>query len=134
MRAIGKIPDVRAVGVGQFGILNWVTMLQHEDPLLQQYENLLPADPENDCAAYEADSPLAYQEHESSAARASGPQRLPPPKEEAEQVVKILQDAGKRVDAHYYPNECHGFAKRENQVDAIRRTIDWFDKYLKGAK
>jgi hypothetical protein len=22
-------------------------------------------------------------------------------------------------------------AKRENQVDAIRRTIDWFDRYLK---
>ena len=56
------------------------------------------------------------------------------PKEEAEQVVKILQDSGKTVDAHYYPNEGHGFAKRENQIYAIRRTIDWFDRYLKGAK
>jgi dipeptidyl aminopeptidase/acylaminoacyl peptidase len=28
----------------------------------------------------------------------------------------------------------HGFVKRENQVDAIRRTIDWFDRYLKGRK
>ncbi|MBV8829618.1 MAG: prolyl oligopeptidase family serine peptidase, partial [Acidobacteriaceae bacterium] len=33
---------------------------------------------------------------------------------------------------HYYPNEGHGFVKRENQIDAIRRTIDWFDKHLKG--
>jgi dipeptidyl aminopeptidase/acylaminoacyl peptidase len=53
------------------------------------------------------------------------------PKEEAEQVVELLKKYGKTVDAHYYPNEGHGFAKRENQIDSIRRTVDWFDKYLK---
>ena len=37
------------------------------------------------------------------------------------------------MDAHFYPAEGHGFAKRENQIDSIRRTVDWFDKYLKGA-
>jgi hypothetical protein len=31
------------------------------------------------------------------------------------------------VDAKYYPQEGHGFARRENQIDAARRTIDWFD-------
>ncbi len=56
------------------------------------------------------------------------------PEEEAEQVVKTLQDAGKTVDAHCYRNEGPRFAKREDQVDVIRRTVDWFDKYLKGAK
>jgi dienelactone hydrolase len=55
------------------------------------------------------------------------------PKEEAEQVVKTLKDAGKTVDAHYYANEGHGFAKRKNQIDAIQRTIEWFDRYLKGS-
>ena len=34
----------------------------------------------------------------------------------------------------YYPDEGHGFAKRENQIDALRRTIDWFDKHLKSAE
>jgi dipeptidyl aminopeptidase/acylaminoacyl peptidase len=56
------------------------------------------------------------------------------PKEEAVQVVDLLKNDGKIVDAHYYPNEGHGFAKRENQIDAIHRTVDWFDKYLKGAQ
>ncbi|HYX68169.1 MAG TPA: prolyl oligopeptidase family serine peptidase, partial [Terriglobales bacterium] len=56
------------------------------------------------------------------------------PKEEAEQVVAILKKNGRTVDAKFYPQEGHGFAKRENQIDAIRRTIDWFDKYLKGAR
>jgi dipeptidyl aminopeptidase/acylaminoacyl peptidase len=35
------------------------------------------------------------------------------------------------VDAHYYANEGHGFSKRENQIDAIQRTIAWLDRYLK---
>src|SRR5437762_13945191 len=52
-------------------------------------------------------------------------------KEEAEQVVDSLKKDGKVVDAHYYSNEGHGFEKRENRIDAIRRSVDWFDKYLK---
>jgi dipeptidyl aminopeptidase/acylaminoacyl peptidase len=135
MMAIGKTPDVWAAGVEQFGIINWLTMLQHEDPLLQQYEKSLLGDPEKDRAVYEADSPLTYIKNTKAPLLVlQGDNDIRVPKEEAEQVVKILQDAGKTVDAHYYPNEGHGFAKRENQVDAIRRTIDWFDKYLKGAK
>ena len=54
------------------------------------------------------------------------------PQEEAEQVVELLKKDGKTVDAHYYPNEGHGFEKRENQIDSIRRSVAWLDKYLKG--
>ena len=46
-------------------------------------------------------------------------------------MVDSLKKDGKVVDAHYYSNEGHGFAKRENRIDAIRRSVDWFDKYLK---
>ena len=38
------------------------------------------------------------------------------------------------VEMIFYPAEGHGFQKRENQMDALQRTIDWFDKYLKPAK
>jgi dipeptidyl aminopeptidase/acylaminoacyl peptidase len=55
------------------------------------------------------------------------------PKEEAIQVFNLLKQDGKIVEAHYYPSEGHGFSKRENQIDSIRRTVDWFDKYLKGS-
>ncbi len=55
------------------------------------------------------------------------------PKEEAEQVVEILKKQGRTVDAHYYEAEGHGFSKRENQIDSLHRTVDWFDKYLKGS-
>lgn len=35
------------------------------------------------------------------------------------------------LDARYYPDEGHGFFKRENQVDAALRTIGWFDRHLR---
>jgi dipeptidyl aminopeptidase/acylaminoacyl peptidase len=54
------------------------------------------------------------------------------PKEEAQQIVDILKKLGRVVEVQYYANEGHGFVKRENQIDAIRRTVDWFEQYLKG--
>lgn len=132
LMAIGKTPDIWAAAVEQYGIINWLTMLQHEDPLLQEYEKSLLGDPVKDRQVYEDDSPIKYIRN----ARApllvlQGENDIRVPKEEAEQVVSILKEAGKTVDAHFYPQEGHGFAKRENQVDAIRRTVEWFDRYLK---
>ena len=49
-------------------------------------------------------------------------------------MVDILKKQGTVVEAHYYADEGHGFAKRENQIDAMRRTVEWFDRYLKGKK
>jgi dipeptidyl aminopeptidase/acylaminoacyl peptidase len=135
LMAIGKAPDIWAAAVEEYGIINWLTMLQHEDPFLQQYEKSLLGDPEKDRAIYDADSPLTYIKNANAPLLVlQGDNDIRVPKEEAEQVVKTLKDTGKTVDAHYYSNEGHGFAKRENQIDAIRRTIDWFDRYLKGSK
>ena len=134
LMAIGKTPDVWAAAVEEYGIINWLTMLQHEDPLLQQYEQSLLGDPVKDRKVYEADSPITYIRNEKAPLLVlQGDNDIRVPKEEAEQVVSILKQEGRTVDAHYYPNEGHGFAKRENQIDAMRRTIDWFDRYLKGA-
>ncbi len=32
----------------------------------------------------------------------------------------------------YYPEEGHGFIKREHQMDELTRAVGWFDRYLKG--
>jgi dipeptidyl aminopeptidase/acylaminoacyl peptidase len=132
LMAMGRTPDVWAAAVEEYGIINWYTMLQHEDPLLQEYEKSLLGDPEKDRKAYEAASPITYL-HGANAPLLvlQGDNDPRVPKEEAEQVVSILKADGKTVDAHYYPNEGHGFEKRENRIDAIRRSVEWFDKYLK---
>jgi dipeptidyl aminopeptidase/acylaminoacyl peptidase len=133
LMAIGRTPDVWAAGVELFGIINWMTMLDHEDAMLQEYEKSLLGDPVKDRAAYDAASPITYIHNVKApllVLQGNNDPRVP--KEEAEQVVESLRKDGKTVDAHYYPNEGHGFEKRENQIDSIRRTVEWFDKYLKG--
>ena len=133
LMAIGKTPDIWGAAVEMYGIINWYTMLQHEDPLLQQYEKTLLGDPVKDKAAYENASPIKYIRSEKAPLLVlQGDNDIRVPKEEAEQVVEILKKEGRTVEAHYYPGEGHGFAKRENQIDSLRRTVDWFDKYLKG--
>lgn len=134
LMAIGKTPDVWAAAVEEYGIINWLTMLQHEDPFLQQYEKSLLGDPVKDRAVYEDASPIKYLANAQAPLLVlQGENDIRVPKEEAEQVVSILRQHGKTVDVKYYAAEGHGFEKRENQIDAIRRTLAWFDKYLKGA-
>jgi len=134
LMAIGKTPDVWAAAVEMYGIIDWYTMLQHEDPSLQEYEKSLLGDPVKDKAVYEATSPIKYIRNERATLLIlQGENDIRVPREEAEQVYDILKKEGRTIDVHFYPAEGHGFAKRENQIDSIRRTVDWFDKYLKGA-
>jgi dipeptidyl aminopeptidase/acylaminoacyl peptidase len=133
LMAIGKTPDIWAAAVEMYGIIDWYTMLEHEDPYLQEYEKTLLGDPVKDKAVYEATSPIKYIRSEKAPLLIlQGENDIRVPKEEAEQVYDILKKEGRTVDAHYYPAEGHGFVKRENQIDALRRTVEWFDKYLKG--
>src|SRR6266576_3350242 len=132
LMALGKTPEIWAAGVEEYGIINWFTMLQHEDALLQEYEKSLLGDPEKDRKIYEQDSPITYIRNVKAPLLVLQGENDPRvPKEEAEQVVDSLKKDGKVVDAHYYSDEGHGFAKRENRIDAIRRSVDWVDKYLK---
>jgi dipeptidyl aminopeptidase/acylaminoacyl peptidase len=132
LMAVGRTPDVWAAGVELFGIIDWYTMLQHEDPLLQEYEKSLLGDPEKDRKFYEAASPITYLHNAKAPLLVlQGDNDPRVPKEEAEQVVQLLKADGKTVDAHYYSNEGHGFEKRENRIDTIRRSVEWFDNYLK---
>jgi dipeptidyl aminopeptidase/acylaminoacyl peptidase len=136
LMAIGKVPGVWAAAVELFGIINWSSMLKSSDPSLNEYLKSLLGDPEANKKIYAEDSPITYiQDEKAPLLVLQGDNDPRVPKEEAEQVVEILKKEGRVVDAHYYPNEGHGFEKRENQIDAVRRTIAWFDHYLmdKGA-
>ncbi|GAC1437406.1 MAG: S9 family peptidase [Terriglobales bacterium] len=133
LMAIGKTPDVWAAAVDEYGIINWSTMLKSSDPSLNEYLKALLGNPDENRKVYEEDSPITYIKSERAPLLVlQGDNDPRVPKEEAQQVVDILKKEGRVVDVHYYPNEGHGFVKRENQIDSIRRTIDWFDQYLMG--
>lgn len=132
LMAIGKTPDLWAAAAELYGIIDWMTMLKHSDPLLQEYEKSLLGDPEKDRGVYEGASPIKYIHAVKAPLLVLQGENDPRvPKEEAQQVVDLLKADGKTVDVHYYPAEGHGFAKRENQIDAITRTVEWFERYLK---
>ncbi|MEP6548158.1 MAG: S9 family peptidase [Gammaproteobacteria bacterium] len=131
LMAIGKTPGIWSAAVDEYGILNWYTMLSHEDPSLQEYEKSLLGDPEKDRGVYEASSPLKYIRQERAPLLVlQGERDIRVPKEEAEQVVAILKAEGRTVDAVYYPDEGHGFLKREHKLDELKRSVQWLERYL----
>ena len=132
MIAIGRTPDVWAAAVELFGITDWLTEQEHEEPTLQRYDQSILGDPVKDRKSYEDASPLKYfKDAKAPLLILQGANDIRDPKEEAEQAETVLKKEGKVVQAHYYADEGHGFAKRENQIDAMQRTVDWFDRYLK---
>jgi len=132
LMAIGKAPDVWAAAVALYGIIDWSTMVKFSDPVLQQYVRALLGDPDKDRAVYENTSPIKYiHSVKAPLLVLQGDNDPRVPKEEAQQVVDLLKKDGKTVEVRYYPNEGHGFVKRENQIDSINRSIEWLDRYLK---
>jgi dipeptidyl aminopeptidase/acylaminoacyl peptidase len=135
LMAIGKAPDAFAAAVDLFGIIDWRTMWQHEDALLQAYQKTLLGSPDENPKVYDASPPLTYI----NAVKApllvqQGENDIRVPPGQAKQVVEALKKKGNVVDAVFYPEEGHGFYKREHQQDSLQRMVDWFDKYLKGGK
>jgi dipeptidyl aminopeptidase/acylaminoacyl peptidase len=132
LMAIGKVPDIWAAAVERYGVINWKTMATNADPLLVQYVKALLGDPEKDREVYENTAPLKYIRAEKAPLLVlQGENDIRVPKEQSDQVVSILKQSGHTVEVHYYPQEGHGFAKRENQIDALKRTVEWFEKYMK---
>jgi dipeptidyl aminopeptidase/acylaminoacyl peptidase len=52
------------------------------------------------------------------------------PIEQAEEMFVAMRKLGVETVLVRYPGEGHGFRRPENRVDALRRTIDWFDAHL----
>ncbi len=133
LMALAKAPEAFAAGVQLFGIINWHTMHQTADPLLKQYIVSLLGDPAKDKAVYDATSPMTYI----AAAKApllslQGDNDIRVPRGQAEEVAAVLKAKGVTSETIFYAAEGHGFQKRENQIDSLRRTVDWFERHLKG--
>ncbi len=51
--------------------------------------------------------------------------------QDAVQLTEKLIHEGKDFSHIFYPEESHGFVRDETWIDALRRTAEWFDRYLK---
>jgi len=51
--------------------------------------------------------------------------------QDAVQLTEKLVQEGKAFDHMFYPQESHGFIRDQTWIDALRRTTELFDRYLK---
>lgn len=135
LMAIGKAPDEFAAGVQWFGIINWRTMYRDMDEVLKAYLRSLMGTPEDNPEGYDRASPLTYLANaKAPLLTIQGENDIRVPRGQAQEVEDILKAKGSTVETVFYPLEGHGFRKRENQLDSLKRTVEWFDRYLKPGK
>jgi dipeptidyl aminopeptidase/acylaminoacyl peptidase len=133
LMALGKTPDEFAAGVQLYGIINWRTMYRDQDERLKAYQRSLLGTPDENPDVYDASSPLTYiRNAKAPLLTIQGENDIRVPRGQAQEIDDILRAQGNIVETIFYPEEGHGFRKRENQIDSLERTIAWFDKYLKG--
>jgi dipeptidyl aminopeptidase/acylaminoacyl peptidase len=134
LMAIGKAPDEFAAAVQLFGIINWRTMYRDMDEQLKAYLRSLMGTPEENPDGYDRASPLTYLANAKAPLLSlQGENDIRVPRGQAQEVEDILMAKGSTVETVFYSAEGHGFRKRENQLDSLKRTVEWFDRYLKSA-
>jgi dipeptidyl aminopeptidase/acylaminoacyl peptidase len=52
---------------------------------------------------------------------------------ESDEMVEAIRAAGVSVEYVIFPDEGHGFIKKENEIKAYSQILQFLDKYLKGA-
>ncbi len=132
MMAVTKSPDVWAAGVNLYGFVNWFTEMENEDPLLRRYDLATMGDPVKDKARFEERSPINFVDKIRAPLLVMVGGNDPRcPKSESDQIVQAIRNKGGIVEYKIYEGEGHGFAKRENQIDAIKRAVDFLDAQVK---
>jgi dipeptidyl aminopeptidase/acylaminoacyl peptidase len=54
-------------------------------------------------------------------------------KVESDQIVEAVRGRGGVAEYVVFPDEGHGFIKKENNIKAYRTALEFLDKYVKGA-
>ncbi|HEX9942065.1 MAG TPA: S9 family peptidase [Thermoanaerobaculia bacterium] len=136
LAALTYRPKEFAVGVDLFGVSNWLRTLESipawwgptRDAL---YKEL--GDPKADADYLRKISPLFHADKiERPLIVLQGENDPRVLKAESDEIVEAVRKKGIPVEYHLFPNEGHGFARKETQEKAYQATLEFLDKYLKG--
>ena len=135
--ALAFHPDEFKVGVDLFGVANWIRTLRSIPPYWESFKKALYdelGDPNTaDSVRLKNISPLYnYQKINKPLIVFQGMNDVRVLPVESEEIVSGVKKNGVPVEYITYPNEGHGFAKKENQITTANKTLDFLDKYLKG--
>jgi dipeptidyl aminopeptidase/acylaminoacyl peptidase len=128
---VTRIPDVWRCAVDVFGVANLVTMLENAQPNWRRFLARWIGDLEKDRAKLVERSPVTHIENVRCPMLVLQGENDPRvPKEESDQVVERLRALGRHVEYVVYPDEGHGFTKRESAEDAYGRIVDFLTSEL----
>ncbi|MCM4160780.1 S9 family peptidase [Antarcticibacterium flavum] len=136
MAALTFTPEEFDVGVNIFGVTNWMRTLQSIPPWWESFKDALyleMGDPNTqDSIRLKQISPLFHTENVTKPLLvlqgAQDPRVL---QVESDEIVESVRKNGVPVEYVLFEDEGHGFVKKENQIEAYEKTLEFLNKYLK---
>jgi dipeptidyl aminopeptidase/acylaminoacyl peptidase len=138
LAAVTLQPDAFKVGVDLFGISNWLRTLTSIPPYWESFREALykeMGDPKTDSARLRRISPLFNADRIKVPLMvlqgANDPRVL---KVESDEIVAAAKKNGVPVEYVVFPDEGHGFVKKENEIRGYAGILAFLDQHLKGEK
>ncbi|HIG23312.1 alpha/beta fold hydrolase [Henriciella sp.] len=134
--ALAFEPEVFDVGVNIFGVTNWLRTLESIPPWWGSFRDALydeMGDPAEDEERLRRISPLFHADQITKPLLviqgANDPRVL---QVESDELVEAARANGATVEYVLFPDEGHGFQKRENRITASEAYVSFLNTYLKG--
>jgi len=134
--ALAFEPDEFDVGINIFGVTNWVRTLKSIPPWWESFKEALydeMGDPAVDEVRHRAISPLFHAENITKpmlvVQGANDPRVL---QVESDEIVAAVKANKVPVEYIVFPDEGHGFRKKDNRITASDAYVKFLDTYLKG--
>jgi dipeptidyl aminopeptidase/acylaminoacyl peptidase len=138
LAALAFQPEEFKVGVDLFGVANWIRTLESIPPYWEAQRKALYAelgDPVADRRMLEEVSPLLHADLIRKPLLvlqgANDPRVL---KVESDEVVAAVKKNGVPVEYITFPDEGHGFTKKQNQILGYSAVLRFLEQHLKGSK
>lgn len=129
-------PEAFDVGINIFGVTNWVRTLESIPPWWESFREALydeMGDPATDAERHRAISPLFHADQIVKPMLviqgANDPRVL---QVESDELVAAARENGAIVEYVLFPDEGHGFRRRENRITASDAYLNFLDEYLAG--
>jgi len=135
LMALSKFPALWAAGVAIVPFANWFTEYEHEDPVLQAYDRSMMGDPVENADLWRDRSPIFFVDRiRAPLLLLAGANDIRCPAEETRQIVDAVRAAGGVAESKIYEHEGHGFARRENEIDAFQRVAAFLDAHVQSQR
>ncbi|MGE5845534.1 MAG: alpha/beta fold hydrolase [Ignavibacteria bacterium] len=139
MAAMTFKPDEFKVGVDIFGVTNWLRTLKSVPPYWESYRKALYeelGDPfSSDSVRLAKISPLFHADQiKNPVLVLQGANDVRVLKVESDEIVEAMKKNKVPVEYIIFPDEGHGFVKKENEIKGYGAALSFLDKYLKDAK